>query len=90
MTTPETFPSIAAALAACAAGGVEEVQILAESASGVDAVRGIVNAVKYRTQFGGNRALIVHPGALSKAARNALDKVLEAPPDHVRIMLVTP
>jgi DNA polymerase III gamma/tau subunit len=88
--TGETFPSIKAALDTCGDGSIEEVKIVPVEASGIDQVRAIVETIKYLAPGGGKKALIIQPYSLSLGGFNALAKVLEEPPKHVRILLVYP
>ena len=69
---------------------VDVVEIDAASNNGVDNVRDIVEAVKYRPARDRYKIFIVDEvHMLSTGAFNALLKTLEEPPDHVKFVLAT-
>ena len=69
---------------------VDVVEIDAASNNGVDNVRDIVEAVKYRPARDRFKIFIVDEvHMLSTGAFNALLKTLEEPPDHVKFVLAT-
>jgi len=69
---------------------VDVVEIDAASNNGVDNVRDIVEAVKYRPARDRYKVFVVDEvHMLSQGAFNALLKTLEEPPDHVKFVLAT-
>jgi len=69
---------------------VDVVEIDAASNNGVDNVRDIVEAVKYRPARDRFKVFVVDEvHMLSTGAFNALLKTLEEPPDHVKFVLAT-
>jgi DNA polymerase III subunit gamma/tau len=69
---------------------VDVVEIDAASNNGVDNVRDIVEAVKYRPARDRYKVFVVDEvHMLSTGAFNALLKTLEEPPDHVKFVLAT-
>ncbi|MBL0276593.1 MAG: DNA polymerase III subunit gamma/tau [Anaeromyxobacter sp.] len=69
---------------------VDVVEIDAASNNGVDNVRDIVEAVKYRPARDRFKVFIIDEvHMLSQGAFNALLKTLEEPPDHVKFVLAT-
>jgi DNA polymerase-3 subunit gamma/tau len=69
---------------------VDVVEIDAASNNGVDNVRDIVEAVKYRPARDRHKVFVVDEvHMLSQGAFNALLKTLEEPPDHVKFVLAT-
>jgi hypothetical protein len=89
-------PSLADAIRSAAGLSADDVQaarsvqtsFIPGGELGIDAVRVLVEAVKYRPAFGHLHLVIVdRPAGLSAGAMNALTKILEEPPDHVRFLL---
>ncbi len=69
---------------------VDVIEIDAASNNGVDNVRDIVEAVKYRPARDRYKVFVVDEvHMLSQGAFNALLKTLEEPPDHVKFVLAT-
>jgi DNA polymerase-3 subunit gamma/tau len=69
---------------------VDVVEIDAASNNGVDNVRDIVEAVKYRPARDRYKVFVIDEvHMLSQGAFNALLKTLEEPPDHVKFVLAT-
>jgi DNA polymerase-3 subunit gamma/tau len=69
---------------------VDVIEIDAASNNGVDNVRDIVEAVKYRPARDRFKIFIIDEvHMLSQGAFNALLKTLEEPPDHVKFVLAT-
>jgi DNA polymerase-3 subunit gamma/tau len=69
---------------------VDVVEIDAASNNGVDNVRDIVEAVKYRPARDRFKVFVIDEvHMLSQGAFNALLKTLEEPPDHVKFVLAT-
>ncbi len=69
---------------------VDVVEIDAASNNGVDNVRDIVEAVKYRPARDRYKVFVIDEvHMLSQGAFNALLKTLEEPPEHVKFVLAT-
>ncbi len=69
---------------------VDVIEIDAASNNGVDNVRDIVEAVKYRPARDRYKVFVIDEvHMLSQGAFNALLKTLEEPPDHVKFVLAT-
>ena len=69
---------------------MDVVEIDAASNNGVDNVRDIVEAVKYRPARDRHKVFVVDEvHMLSQGAFNALLKTLEEPPPHVKFVLAT-
>jgi DNA polymerase-3 subunit gamma/tau len=69
---------------------VDVVEIDAASHTGVDNIREVIDAVRYRPVAARYKVYIIDEvHMLSKPAFNALLKTLEEPPDHVKFILAT-
>lgn len=56
--------------------------------SPVDAIRAIVNAVKYAPTGGRPTIVAIAPESWNEGPRTALEKTIEDPPDHLRVLRV--
>ncbi len=69
---------------------VDVIEMDAASNTGVDNVREIIEAVRYRPAYARHKVYIVDEvHMLSNASFNALLKTLEEPPEHVKFLFAT-
>ena len=88
--TPEPCGACVPCLEIADGRSVDVVEIDAASNNGVDNVRDIVEAVKYRPARDRFKVFVIDEvHMLSQGAFNALLKTLEEPPDHVKFVLAT-
>ncbi len=88
--TPEPCGTCVPCLEIAEGRSVDVIEIDAASNNGVDNVRDIVEAVKYRPARDRFKVFVIDEvHMLSQGAFNALLKTLEEPPDHVKFVLAT-
>ncbi len=88
--TPEPCGACVPCLEIAEGRSVDVIEIDAASNNGVDNVRDIVEAVKYRPARDRFKVFVIDEvHMLSQGAFNALLKTLEEPPDHVKFVLAT-
>jgi DNA polymerase-3 subunit gamma/tau len=88
--TPEPCGTCVPCLEIADGRSVDVVEIDAASNNGVDNVRDIVEAVKYRPARDRFKVFVIDEvHMLSQGAFNALLKTLEEPPEHVKFVLAT-
>jgi DNA polymerase-3 subunit gamma/tau len=88
--TPEPCGTCVPCLEIAEGRSVDVIEIDAASNNGVDNVRDIVEAVKYRPARDRFKVFVIDEvHMLSQGAFNALLKTLEEPPEHVKFVLAT-
>src|SRR5690606_3665617 len=88
--TPEPNPDTDTARAIFKGEDVDVIEIDAASNTGVENVRDLIENARYRPMHGRFKIYIIDEvHMLSKSAFNALLKIMEEPPEHVKFILAT-